>query len=94
MNRIDLLYGFLIGIVVCVIGMALFLFGTLLAYPEVSISEMYSRLVARGRLGQMIALGAFLNLVAFFLLLRLKIELMARGIILSVIVLTIVTLFI
>ena len=46
-----------------------------------------------GRLGKLITLGSILDLVAFAILLKLNKEMMARGVILAVIVITIFTLF-
>jgi hypothetical protein len=47
-----------------------------------------------GKLGKLITLGSILDLVAFAILLKLNKELMARGVILAVIILTLVSLFV
>ena len=47
----------------------------------------------QGYLGKIITLGAVLNVIAFFILLRYNKEMMARGVILATIMLTIFTLF-
>jgi hypothetical protein len=47
-----------------------------------------------GVLGKVMALGAVLNIAAFYVLLQKKKELMARGVILATIVLAIITVFV
>jgi hypothetical protein len=49
---------------------------------------------SEGKLGKLITLGSILDLIAFAVLLRLNKELMARGVVLAVIVITVFTLFI
>lgn len=94
MDKKQLIYGFLLGLVVCALGILLFLVGAMLFIEGESPQTLFRKLLASGRTGQMIALGAFLNFITFFILLKMKRDLMARGIILSVIVLTMVTLLI
>jgi hypothetical protein len=47
-----------------------------------------------GKLGKIITLGTVLNIGMFFILLKYKKETIAKGILLAVIILTIITLFI
>jgi hypothetical protein len=49
---------------------------------------------SQGKLGKIITLGSILDLVAFAILLKLNKELMARGVVLAVIILTLVSLFV
>lgn len=49
---------------------------------------------SQGFLGKLMTLGAVLNIGVFFFLLKIKKELMARGVVLATIILTIITLFI
>jgi hypothetical protein len=49
---------------------------------------------SHGLLGKIITLGAVVNLILFFFLLKLNKDLMARGVILGMIILTIVTLLV
>jgi hypothetical protein len=49
---------------------------------------------SQGLLGKIITLGAILDLIAFAILLKLNKDSMARGVILAVLVLTIITLVI
>ncbi|MEC4004633.1 hypothetical protein OX283_008195 [Flavobacterium sp. SUN052] len=90
MRKIDLLIGFFVGIVVALIGAGLFL----RFFTEVKTFSDLHIVSEQGILGKVITLGAVLNIAAFFLLLQMKKELMARGIVLATIILAIATLFI
>ena len=89
MNKTDLLIGFAIGIIASIIGSYLFItFFT--AYDFMAgIESMKSE----GKLGKLITLGSILDLVAFGILLKMNKDLMARGVVLAVIIIAIVTLF-
>jgi hypothetical protein len=89
MNKIDLLIGFIIGIIASFLGM--FLYITIVMHSDflAGIQTMKSE----GHLGKIVTLGSILDLVAFAVLLKMNKELMARGVVLAVIMLTIVTLF-
>ncbi|RTY92444.1 hypothetical protein [Flavobacterium sp. GT3R68] len=90
MNKIDLLYGFLIGIIATVLGSYLFL----AMFTDYGFIEGIQIMKSRNQLGKIITLGAILNLAMFFILLKVNRELMARGVILALIILTIITLFV
>lgn len=90
MKKIDLLYGFLIGILASFIGVFLFI-GVLTDYE---LLTGISAIREEGKLGKLITLGAILNIVAFFLLLKMDKEMMARGVVLATIILTVVTLIV
>ena len=89
MNKIDLLIGFIIGIIASVLGM--FLYITIVMHTDflAGIQTMKNE----GQLGKIITLGSILDLIVFAVLLKMNKELMARGVVLAVIALTIVTLF-
>ena len=89
MNKKDLLTGFLIGIIASFLGM--FLYITLVLHLDF-IAGIQS-MKREGQLGKIITLGSILDLIAFGILLKMNKELMARGVVLAVIVLTIITLF-
>jgi hypothetical protein len=90
MNKIDLLLGFVIGLLTTLLGSYLYL--TL--FTEFDFLNGIRAMKSQGHLGKIITLGTLLDLILFGILLKLNKELMARGVVLSVIVLTIVTLFI
>lgn len=90
MKKIDLIIGMLIGIVASFIGSYIFL----AAFTEYSYLDGLSIMKSKGHLGKVITLGAILNLITFFVFLHYKKELMARGVVLATILLTIITLFV
>jgi hypothetical protein len=90
MRKIDLLFGALIAIVTTVIGS--FLFITL--KTKYSFVDGILELKSQGILGKIITLGAVLNILIFFFLLKFNKEMMARGIVLGVIILAIITFFV
>jgi hypothetical protein len=90
MKRIDLFYGIIIGIIASFIGCYLFI----VAFTPYSFLGGLQILKFEGKLGKIITLGAILNLVLFFGLLKFDKELMARGVLLAMIILTVITLFV
>jgi hypothetical protein len=89
MNKIDLLIGFIIGIIASVLGM--FLYITLVTHNDFLIGLQLMK--NEGNLGKIVTLGSILDLITFGVLLKMNKELMARGVVLAVIVLTIITIF-
>ena len=86
----DLIIGCIIGIISAIIGSFIFMrFFTKYNFVEGIIS-----LRQAGHLGQLITLGAILNIIIFFIFLKLNKEIMARGIVFATIILTIITLFV
>ena len=71
--------GFLVGIIANTFGTLLYI----LLFSDLSINETFKAAVAQGYLGSLLALGAILNLVAFFLFLRIKRDLRARGVMIA-----------
>jgi hypothetical protein len=89
-NKIDLLIGFIIGIITSLLGCFLFI----LLFTKYSFIVGIELLQADGKLGKIITLGTVLDLIVFWVMLKSYKEFMARGVILAVIVLTIITLFV
>lgn len=89
MKKIDLLYGFIIGIFAAFLGVYLFIEWV----TDYDFFTGLSILKNQGQLGKLIALGAVLNLFVFFYLLKINKELMARGVVLATLIITVVTLF-
>ncbi len=90
MNKIELLYGVIIGFFTAFLGIYLFL----ALFTNYEITYAFQVMKAEGFLGKLITVGAALNIGMFFFLLKIKKELMARGVVLATILLTIITLFI
>ena len=90
MKKTDLLLGALIGFIATFLGTYIFFtFCT-----EYSFLEGVKGMKSQGFLGKIITLGAILNLVAFFILLKMNKELIARGVVLATILLAIITMFV
>nr|WP_294935939.1 hypothetical protein [uncultured Flavobacterium sp.] len=87
MNKKDIFLGFIIGLAAAALGCLLFL----LFFTEVRTIEGLRFIREQGYMGKIITLGAIFNLLAFFTLLKLEKEVMARGVILATIFLAILT---
>lgn len=87
---INLLIGILIGLTGAFLGSVLFIYFN----TNYEIAEGFRILKSQNSLGKLIALGAVLNLIVFFIMLKLKKEVIARGIVLATILLTVITLFV
>jgi hypothetical protein len=90
MKKTDLIIGLLIGLLTAMLGTFLFL----VIFTNFNSINDFKIMKQQGILGKVITLGTILNIVVFFILLQKKKEMMARGIVLSMIVLTLFTLFI
>ena len=90
MNKKDVLLGFLIGIATTLIGSYLFI----TFFTEFTFIAGIQIMKSQGNLGKLITLGSILTLIAFGILLKMNKEIMARGVVLAVIALAILTLFI
>lgn len=90
MQKIDLFLGIIIGFVTTVLGMFIFI----TFFTDFHFIDGIKNIKANGFLGKLITLGAVLNIIAFFILLKINRELMARGVVLSTIVLTLITLLV
>jgi len=90
MKKIELLYGIIIGLITSLIGVFLFLE----LFTEYGFKDGITILKNNNNLGKLVSLGAILNLAVFFLLLKLKKDLMARGVVLALIITTLITIFI
>ncbi len=78
-NRKEIGIGFLVGIIANTLGTLLYV----LLFSDLSIGETFRAAYAQGYLGSLLALGAILNLVAFFMFLRIKRDLRARGVMIA-----------
>lgn len=90
MNKSALPLGFIIGILASLLGTYFYIrvFLNLDFFVGIKI------LKAQGQLGKVITLGSILDLVAFAVLLNQNQEIMARGIVMAVITITIITFFV
>lgn len=90
MNKIELFYGFVIGVFTAFVGSFFFIE----IATEYSFIEGIQTMKITGQLGKIITLGAILDLLVFYVLLKFNKEIMARGVVLALIILTLLTLFV
>ncbi len=88
MIKKEVLIGFVVGIIANAIGLilAILIFGN---GESIEISIQQS--IAQGFFSKLVSIGAILNLIAFFLFIKLKRDYRARGVILATILVAIVT---
>jgi hypothetical protein len=89
MNKKDIVIGFAIGIIACVLGVFLFVS----FFTNFDFIAGIQSMKSEGKLGKLITLGAILDLVAFSILLKMNKEIRARGVVLAVICIAIFTIF-
>lgn len=81
--------GLIIGIILAYIGSYLYI--TL--FTDFEYQQGINVIKSQNNIGKLISLSAIPNLIAFFILLKLQREMMARGIVLATIILALITLF-
>lgn len=90
MQKKDFFMGIFIGLFVSFIGCYLFLE----FFTNVGFVAAFQYMKSDGNLGKVITLGALLNLAVVFFLFKKNKDMMAKGVILSIFILTIYTVFI
>jgi hypothetical protein len=88
MQKKDFFIGILLGLVGGFIGC----FIALKIYTDLNFIDGFKMMQQGGLIGKVITLGAILNLILFFILLKLNKDLIARGVIFAMFLLTILTL--
>lgn len=80
MNRKkEIVIGFLVGIIANTLGTLCYV----VLFSDLSIKATFKVALTQGHLGSLLALGAILNLIAFFLFLRINRDLRARGVMIA-----------
>jgi heme/copper-type cytochrome/quinol oxidase subunit 4 len=85
----EILIGFIVGVIANVFGTLIYV----LLFSDLGIAETFNAAIDQGHMGSLLALGAILNLVAFFGFLRIKREHRARGVMIATLVTSLVILF-
>ena len=75
----EIAIGFFVGVIANTFGTLLYI----LLFSDLSIAETFKAAHSQGHLGSLLALGAILNLAAFFLFLRIKRDFRARGVMIA-----------
>ena len=81
MHKKDLLIGFVVGIIANTIGTLLYI----LIFSDLGIQATFQAAIEQGHIGSLLALGAILNLVTFFLFLRIRRDNRAKGVLIATI---------
>ncbi len=89
MSKTAILLGFVIGMLTSVLGIYIFIH----FFTNFDFITGIQSIKSEGKLGKLITLGSILDLIVFAVLLKLNKDTMARGVVLAVIVLAIITLF-
>jgi hypothetical protein len=89
MTKIELIIGFIAGILISILGSYLFI----IFFTDFDFMTGIQTMKMEGKLGKLITLGSILDLITFAILLKLNQDGMARGVVLAVICIAIYTLF-
>ncbi|MGB5370655.1 MAG: hypothetical protein WBN18_09505 [Flavobacteriaceae bacterium] len=89
MNKREIAIGFVVGLIANTLGTLLYI----LLFSELGIVDTYRAAVQQGHVGSLLALGALLNLAAFFGFLKLKRDYRARGVLMATVFTALVILF-
>lgn len=81
-SKKEIVIGFIVGIIANTFGTLLYI----LIFSDLGIVDTFNAAVSQGHIGSLLALGAILNLVAFFGFLRIKRDQRARGVMLATLV--------
>ncbi len=87
MNRTDVVLGFLVGITGMLAGSFLFV----ALFTQYTLADGIFIIKKSGQLPKILSLGAIVNLAIFFGLLKFKKDLIAKGVLLSMFVITFFT---
>ncbi|AYN69144.1 hypothetical protein D1013_18020 [Euzebyella marina] len=88
-TRKELLIGFLVGVIANIIGTLLYI----LLFSDLGIVETYEAAVEQEHVGSLLALGAILNLFAFFGFLKIRRDQRAKGVLIATILTAMVILY-
>lgn len=75
----EILIGIVVGLIANTIGTLIYI----LLFSKLSIAETYAAAVTQEHVGSLLALGAILNLVAFFGFLKIKRDHRAKGVLIA-----------
>ena len=77
----ELLIGIVVGIIANTIGTLLYI----LLFSDFGIKETFNAAIQQGHIGSLLALGAILNLIAFFGFLKIRRDHRAKGVLIATI---------
>jgi len=89
MIKKEILIGFIVGIIANTLGTLFYI----VVFSDLGIMETYNAAVVQGHVGSLLALGAILNLIAFFGFLRLRRDYRARGVMMATVLTALIILY-
>jgi hypothetical protein len=90
MQKKDIFIGVIIGLIVAFIGS----FSFITLFTSMGFVEGFTNLKQQGSLGKLITLGALLNVAVVFFLFKKNKDMIAKGVIFSIFILTVYTVFV
>lgn len=88
-SKKEILIGFAVGIIANVTGTLLYI----LLFSDFGIMETFRAAVQQGHIGSLLALGAILNLIAFFGFLKIRRDQRAKGVLIATLLTALVILY-
>ena len=85
----EMAIGFAVGLIANTLGVLIYI----LLFSDMGIMETYQAAVEQGHVGSLLALGAVLNLIAFFGFLKIRRDERARGVLLATVITALVILY-
>ena len=85
----ELVIGFIVGLIANTIGTLMYI----LLFSDFGIAETIEAAVQQGHVGSLLALGAILNLVAFFGFLKMRRDQRAKGVLIATIIAALIILY-
>jgi len=85
----EILIGFIVGVIANIIGTLIYI----LLFSDFSIPETIKAAIEENHMGSLLALGAILNLVAFFAFLKIRRDSRARGVLIATMITALVILY-
>ncbi|UCD61948.1 MAG: hypothetical protein JSV59_05125 [Flavobacteriaceae bacterium] len=88
-NKKEILIGFAVGIIANVTGTLLYI----LLFSDFGIIETFRVAIQQGHIGSLLALGAILNLIAFFGFLKIRRDQRAKGVLIATLLTALIILY-
>jgi len=85
----EILIGFAVGLIANILGTLLYI----LLFSEFGILETFEMAIEQEHIGSLLALGALLNLIAFFGFLKLRRDQRARGVLMATLLTALIILY-
>lgn len=88
-KRKEIFIGFAVGIIANTIGTLLYI----LLFSDMGVEETIRAAIAQDHIGSLLALGAILNLLAFFGFLKIKRDQRAKGVLMATVLTALIILY-